>query len=321
MNDFELQWKNLSNLGHSGGRLRVYPDHILDFFIDYSLNGSPELIIEAVGVDHFGIELPFFENLDVVFREIEKGTQLGLILTDEHLFKNFTVMSYDIAERSKNFSTINEAFSSVIDCLRNWADLLKRRGKVGLSRNEAIGLWGELITLNDLLASSISSHESIVFGWRGPNGDQRDIGFNKRRIEIKTQLSTKAVSLRVTSLDQLDDKDGSLNVVLNRISPSDFGLSILDLIANISNSLTSNRISLSEFERKILLAGVDDGFEVFSEKFELDERLVYVVDDSFPRLTPKNVPVGIKSAEYEISGIAISKFQLDWQDFLESIND
>ena len=47
MNDFESQWNALGAKHHSSGMLRVYPDHRLDFFIDYALNGNRELIIEA----------------------------------------------------------------------------------------------------------------------------------------------------------------------------------------------------------------------------------------------------------------------------------
>ena len=70
MNDFDLQWKVLAESGHSSGKLRVYPDHALDLFVDYSLAGNREMIIEAKGVPYLSTDLPFFENLDVTFKEI-----------------------------------------------------------------------------------------------------------------------------------------------------------------------------------------------------------------------------------------------------------
>jgi len=115
-------------------------------------------------------------------------------------------MCYDIAERSKRGETVEAAAVIAIACLRDWADLLKRRGSQGLNRNEAIGLWGELRTLDALLESTKQNELQIVQGWRGPDGDQRDIGFNNTRIEVKTQLSTKSIGLKISSLDQLDDR-------------------------------------------------------------------------------------------------------------------
>lgn len=321
MNDFELQWNALGPKHHSAGRLRVYPDHQLDFFIDYALNGNRELIVEVKDIVFDFPELPFFENLEVIFSQASSGARIGITLTDEHLFKSFTVMCFDIAERSKGGRNLEESFTVALDCLMDWSELFKRRGKVGLTRNEVIGLWGELHTLESILQSNIASDEVIAKGWRGPNGDQRDIGFNKTRIEVKTQLATKAINLRISSLDQLDDGGNSLKLALNRITPSDKGMSVLDLIQRLFQRFAINRLAYAEFERKIVLAGPSAEQEICKEKFELDERLIYEVAKNFPRLTLSNVPVGILAAEYVITGAAISSFQIDWGTLVEALSE
>jgi Putative PD-(D/E)XK family member, (DUF4420) len=321
MNDFESQWRDLSTSGHSGGRLRVYPDHILDFFINYSLSGNRELMIEAKGVTHEFSDLPSFENLELIVKPILNGVCIGLTLTDNDLVNSFSVMCYDIAERSKRGETTEAAAVIAIESLRDWAALLKRRGQKGLSRNEVMGLWGELSTLDALLVSRPSNPYQIIQGWGGPNGDQRDIGFNGYRIEIKTQLSTRSIGLRITSLDQLDDRGDHLKVILNRISPSDKGASLADLIASITQRLIPSRSAQSEFELKIELAGYDSDLEVCKEQFALDERINFTVSDDFPRLTPGNVPQGIKSVEYEISGAAITQFQITWDELVENLSE
>jgi hypothetical protein len=321
MNDFESQWESISTSGHSAGRLRVYPEHLLDFFISFSLNGHREMVIEAKGITNDFGELPSFENLDVVLKETASGLSIGLVLTDHELTKSFAVMCFDIAERSKRGETVEAAAVIAFACLRDWADLLKRRGKQGLNRNEVLGLWGELSTLDALLGSTTGVEFPIVQGWRGPNGDQRDIGFNNTRIEVKTQLSTKSIGLKISSLDQLDDREDHLNVVLNRISPSDAGTSVVSLIEKIRGHLTFARLAQSEFERKVMLAEFDSDNKYCSEKFGLDERLVYDINDSFPRLIPSNVPFGIKSAEYEITGTSITGFQIAWEQLLEKIDE
>jgi hypothetical protein len=321
MNDFESQWHALGVKHHSAGRLRVYPDHQLDFFIDYALNGNRELIIEAKDITFNFPDLPFFENLDVIFDQSSNGARIGIALTDEHLFKSFTVMCFDIAERSKTGKSLEDSFMIALDCLRDWSELFKRRGKFGITRNEVIGLWGELYSLEAILISDVAGDELIVQGWRGPNGDQRDIGFNGTRIEIKTQLATKAISLKITSLDQLDDGGNNLKLILNRITPSDKGLSVIELSQILFKRFESNRIAHSEFERKIVLAGLNEDLEVCHEKFNIDERLIYEVSESFPKLTLSNVPIGIKAAEYEISGAAISSFQINWDQLVEKLSE
>lgn len=321
MNEFESQWESISTKGHAAGRLRVYPDHLLDFFISFSVSGHREVTIEAKGISNDFGELPPFENLDVLVKENPNGISIGLVLTNHELVKSFAVMCYDIAARSKRGETIEAATVIAFGCLRNWAALLKRRGSQGLNRNEAIGLWGELSAIDALFESTVGIELQIVQGWRGPDGDQRDIGFNNTRIEVKTQLSTKSIGLKVSSLDQLDDRGNHLNVVLNRVSPSDGGISVTGLIQKIRIHLTSTRLAQSEFERKTMLAQFDADNEHCNENFGLDERIVYDITDSFPRLIPSNVPTGIKSAEYEISGTSITNFQVSWDDMLERINE
>jgi hypothetical protein len=321
MNDFESQWRELSASGHSGGRLRVYPDHILDFFINYSLGGNRELVIEVKGFSLEFNDLPSFENLELTTKPIPLGLCIGLTLVDNELVKSFSVMCFDIAERSRNGETVEAAAVIAIQCLRDWAALLKRRGLMGLTRNEVMGLWGELSSLDALLFERPKNAYQIVHGWRGPNGDQRDIGFNGNRIEIKTQLSTRSIGLRITSLDQLDERGDHLTVILNRISPSDKGSSLAGLIKSIEQRLVANRMAHSEFERKIALAEYDPNLEACSELFALDERINFLVRTDFPRLTPGNVPHGIKGAEYEISGAAIVQFQISWDELVENLSD
>mgnify|MGYP000502881565 CR=1 FL=1 len=319
MNDFETQWESISTTGHAAGRLRVYPDHLLDFFISFSLSGHREIVIEAKGITNDFGELPSFENFEVVLTETATGLSIGLVLTDHELTKSFAVMCFDIAERSKRGETVEVAAVIAIACLRDWADLLKRRGKQGLNRNEALGLWGELNTLDALLGSTTGVDLQIVQGWRGPNGDQRDIGFNNNRIEVKTQLSTKSIGLKISSLDQLDDREDQLTVVLNRISPSAAGTSVASLIEKIRAHLSFKRLAQSEFERKVMLAEFDSDNEYCNENFGLDERIVYDINDTFPRLIPRNVPFGIKSVEYEITGTSVTGFQIAWEHLLEKI--
>jgi hypothetical protein len=321
MNDFEFQWENISSSGHAAGRLRVYPDHLLDFFISYSLSGHREMVIEAKGLSNNFNDLPSFENLDLVFNQTNTGISIGLALTDSELVKSFSVMCYDIAERSRRGESIEAAAVIVVECLRSWAALLKRRGKIGLTRNEAIGLWGELSTIDALLSEKNIKESPIIFGWRGPNGDQRDIGYNNTRIEVKAQLSTQSIGLKITSLDQLDDRGDHLKVVLNRISPSETGISITNLIGKIQEILTTNRLAQSEFDRKVMLAEFDSNLDVCQELFGLDERIIFDVRDGFPRLIPSTVASGIKNTSYEISGSSILQYQISWIELVEDLGD
>jgi hypothetical protein len=321
LNDFEAKWLELAPKGHAAGRLRVYPDHKLDFFIDYSLSGNRELIIEAKAFVEEIDNLPTFASFEVVQKKLDGSYQIGLILTDNQLMKTFSVMCYDIAERSKQGVNILSSLAIAVETIRSWSQLLRIRKKQGLSRNEVIGLWGEVFTLMKILIDQDKYISEIIYGWRGPDTDQRDLGFNGTRVEIKTQLSTKSITLKISSLDQLDDGGGRLKIALNRISPSVDGHSLSELIESVILLIEGNNLILSEFERKIELSGYDHANNFANEKFGLDECIIYSVVESFPKLTRTNVPPSIIKVEYEIDGNQINNYKILWSELLECFNE
>lgn len=319
MIDFDKQWDALAQEVNQSGVRRVYPDHILNFFVGYSEDGRRQLAIIHRGATVDPLDLPTFENLDVIAESHDEEFKILLVVRNKELQDKFTVMCFDIAESSKESLSSIEALIKVAKSLSRWADLFKISNSSRLKMNQAIGLWGEIKILRDLIEENIESADIVVRGWRGPNGDQKDIGFNRRRIEIKTQLSTKKSELAISSLAQLDDNDEMLMIVLNRVSPSDDGYSILDLVKITLDLIRENKEATLDFKRKIILAGYDDTDDQCKAKYALNEMLIYRVSETFPRLIPRNVPIGITSAQYSILCSAIANFEIKWPALVEDM--
>lgn len=321
MNEFASKWEEISQTGHAAGRFRVFPDHPLDFFLDFSLIGKREVMVEALADGLPVPNLPTFQNIELSITEVTGGLRIGMTLNDEDLSQSFSVMCYDLVQRSSKGISVPDALQIFLTALSHWADLFKQKLLGGLTRPETMGLLGELIVLEYLITNGPVNVLTAVKGWRGPDGDARDIGFNGSRIEVKTQLSTKAISLKISSLDQLDDNGGKLHVVLNRISPAENGYSLNEVVSRLSALLSQNRYVLSEFERKLELASYDHNSGYSKEKFGLDQTIIYLVNESFPRLTPQNVPQGIFAVCYEIRGIALENHVSSWDELLSTINE
>lgn len=319
MIDFDIQWEALAQEVNKSGIRRVYPDHILDFFVGYSEDGERQLAIMHRGATVPPLDLPTFENLDVIAESHKGEFKILLVIKNKELEDKFTVMCFDIAESSKESLSSIEALKKVAKSLSRWADLFKTSNPARLKMNQAIGLWGEIKILKDLIEENIEGVDVVVRGWRGPNGDQKDIGYNRRRIEIKTQLSTRKTQLAISSLDQLDDNVEMLMIVLNRVSPADDGYSILDLVKITQNLIRESKEATLDFKRKIILAGYDDTDDQCKAKYALNEMLIYKVNDTFPRLIPRNVPVGITSAQYAILCSAITSFEIKWSALVEGM--
>lgn len=321
MNEFSSKWEEISQTGHLAGRFRVFPDHPLNFFLDFSLNGRREVMVEVIAVGLQVPTLPTFQNIELSITEIVGGLRIGMTLIDDDLSQSFSVMCYDLAQRSNKGNSAADAMQIFLTALNHWADLFKQKLSGGLTRPETIGLLGELLVLEHLITIGSVNALTAIKGWRGPDGDARDMGFNGSRIEVKTQLSTKAITLKISSLDQLDDNGDKLHVVLNRISPAENGHSLNEVISRLAALLSQSRLALSEFERKLELAFFDHNSGYAKEKFGLDQTTIYLVNESFPRLTPKNVPQGIFAVCYEIRGIALESHMASWEQLLGAIND
>jgi hypothetical protein len=322
MNEFASKWEEIYQKGHSAGRFRVFPDHPLDFFLAFSLHGKREVMVEAVASGITVPDLPTFQNIELSITEVTGGLRIGMTLNDENLSQSFSVMCYDLVQRSSKGINVPDALQIFLTALSHWADLFKQKLSGGLTRPETMGLLGELLVLEHLITKGSINVLTAVKGWRGPDGDARDIGFNGSRIEVKTQLSTKAITLKVSSLDQLDDNGGKLHVVLNRISPAENSShSLNEVVSRLSDLLSQSRYALSEFERKLELASFDNNSGYSKEKFGLDQTIIYLVNESFPRLTPQNVPQGIFTVCYEIRGIALESHTSSWEELLGTINE
>lgn len=321
MNEFEARWLALAGASHERARLRAYPDHLFNFYVQYSAGGRREMILEMFDEAIPDFELPSFRNIEIAKVQVKGGMRIAMTLLESDLSRNFSVMCYDLAERSKSERTVAGAITILLRVLVSWAELFKRRVDDGISKEEVVGLMGELLLLEELITEGRVSLETLIQSWRGPHGDARDIGLNGTRIEVKTQRSTSAMRLRISSLEQLNDRGDHVFIVLRRISVSDKGRSVLAIADAIQGLLSSSPLAALEFERKLALSGMDSGFAHCHDEYESDERIVYAVLLGFPRLIPGKVPDGIVAAEYEIGGHFLEAFRSTWDVLIGALHD
>lgn len=312
MNEFESRWIAVSGDGHAAGRFRVYPDHPLNFYVQFSLGGLREVVIEVLGENLPDFDLPAFRNIDVIKVPVAGGIRIGMTLLDGDLARNFSLMCYDLAERSRSADSVDAAVGILLRALINWAELFKRRADHSLTREEVLGLIGELLVIEALLDQTNVNPDALVQGWRGPDGDARDIGVNGARIEVKAQRSTSALKLQISSLNQLDDRGEHVFVILIRLTPSEHGRSLVQLVQEIQRRLRGKPLAQLEFERKVELSGMSADSDLSNESYSDDDRLVYAVTNEFPRLIPGNVPPGVAAAQYEIAGPPLDACRTTW---------
>ncbi|MBP5955507.1 PD-(D/E)XK motif protein [Pseudomonas anatoliensis] len=319
--DFSGKWDEISTLGYEAGRFRVCPDHLIDLFVGFSVAREREFTFESSITNFEAEEIPDFENLEVHLTDDRGRKSLTLRLMDRGLTDLFSIICCDLAEASSVATTESGAIRIFVVRLSRWAELLRRRRANELSFKERLGLLGELNMLVWAIEECGVDAMLAVRGWRGPEGDTNDIGLNNLRIEVKAQLSTQRQSLKISSLDQLNWDGRNLYIAANRFSPSDQGLSLESLSADIFVKLATNRSGVMEFQRKLILAGYDSDASYAGDTYNLEKLSLYRVTENFPRLVPSNVPHGVTKVSYEVSCELISDFLVPPSELVGLIND
>nr|PMK37662.1 hypothetical protein BCU00_18050 [Vibrio breoganii] len=188
--------------------------------------------------------------------------------------------------------------SQLLNRIHCWVQFMEK-SKSAMSKAKELGLYGEVKVVLQLIESGVPT-KNVLNAWVGPERGLHDFVFPQLDIEVKTTTSESA-SCKISSLDQLDNLSNSnLYLSLVKIAESPSGLTLSEFIED-TKALFSVE-DRSAFEEKLMLEGyhskLADGFDT---KYTISELLNYLVDDSFPKLTPVNVPVQISHASYSVN--------------------
>ena len=200
-----------------------------------------------------------------------------------------------LARLGSGQSCVVAALSTIQDFRRL---LLKSRT---VSATMITGLLGELLVLGRLLERKSDAWRT----WRGPLGDRHDFRSGDHALEVKTSSRVSAGTITVSSIEQMAAPSGGslhlLHILLEETAAGQLSISSLGR-AVLSRADEPNRV------RDCLAAlGCEDVDSPHwnPTTFRLEAQTYYLVDDLFPRLTPKMlpegvVPTGVSGVTYEI---------------------
>lgn len=156
--------------------------------------------------------------------------------------------------------------------------------------------------LAELLALEALVIKGANFEWSGPFGGVVDIKTPSTDYEIKSTVSRYGSVVNISGQFQLAASSGKpLQLVHFRFEPADEGLSI-DLVCDRLIGLGVDAVML---EGALQRLGMEAGCSTRKEGYNLLEARSYVVDDSFPRITPASftggvLPAGVVQFEYSV---------------------
>lgn len=181
-----------------------------------------------------------------------------------------------------------------------WQEFM-RKGTVGLSTEDEIGLVGELTLLRAIIDSGINTTVAIE-SWVGPINGIQDFEIGTGALEAKSTLSALGFPAKIGSLEQLNDAIRQpLFVVGIRLKPSIYGQNLPEIVAALQLKILGNTEAERLLTERLIAAGyIDAHSDRYTRRFELAGTRIVEVINNFPRLTSGNVPAGIMKVMYEI---------------------
>lgn len=268
--------------------------------LGYQSRGIPiSLGIDSSGKHHLFI--PYFGPSKIVEDKKSKGVH---ILSKPLLIDDKEIAFIDLI---CNISNLNQYFSYVIleilleiekevdepikicyRVLNKWREFFSKETKHILSKNELIGLFGELWHLREIL----KINPNCIDIWTGPNTAEHDIKNGNLALEIKTTTKREGRFFEVHGIEQLmTPEGGNLYLATMKIEEVPNGVEsvpgLIDSICNLGVDCNKFFMKLAEIEYYL-----DCNEEYSKLQFEIKENRLYFIDDDFPRIVPDSFVKG-----------------------------
>ena len=298
------KWNNIPM--YVNGYQLLDGNHPVDIYIGYEeLNQKTLLILNAREF----VDLPSSKSIIAHnFQRADGSWAISFRLVQIKNEDVFIRLCWDIIESSRDEK--KDAVGYIVGRYLKWQKLMAHQRPDIMDTSRQKGLIGELHYLKFL--SQKEGNSKAIDSWVGPEGADQDFIFEDHWSEIKATL-VSSVCISISSLEQLDTTfAGDLVVVfLDKTAPGDAsGFTLTHAVNEARRIFESEARLLEKLEIKLFQYGYKDSKEYEIQKYILSGESTYRVDDTFPKLTKKNVPFQIIGAKYTISLAAIEMFKI-----------
>jgi hypothetical protein len=228
----------------------------------------------------------------------DPGPLLALTLEDSAQADLFATVCADAVATAAE-APKDESLPRFLARLDAWRRFLRER-RAGLTRNETVGLLGELLVLEQLLHTDTT----LLTTWTAPDDGLHD--FLLRGLGPVSKL-------RISTLDQLDTTGlRRLDLFHVRLVEMPDGRSLGSLTGDIERCLPDEP-SRRAFANALLRRGLmpDDLAALSAPIVQPRVIVAYAVDHTFPKLIRTAVPAAVQEAEYSLELRAIAEHSVE----------
>lgn len=198
--------------------------------------------------------------------------------------------------------------------ISDFRELLERNQSSAVTQTAIVGLVGELLYLNRLLARSPSGWKA----WRGPAGDRHDFRIGDSSLELKTTSQANNTVITIHGTDQLlPPSAGRLHLLHLTLEAVAGGLLSVSSLGRSALAKADDSATVAQLIGSAGCSNVDDP-AWNATAYRLENENLYEVRNGFPRLVPQtmadsNLPLGVSDVIYKVDLACAREYCLDKQ--------
>lgn len=262
-------------------------------------------------------------ELEADVRKDDGKAMLSVRLENQDDADIFARFCDDIVMTVKGAANETTAVQAFIGRTWKWHALLKGARKKTLSRQDQLGLIGELHTMKDDIGS-VKGIGVALEAWRGSEGSPKDFELSGLCIECKARGASSRSKVRITSEHQLADVPGQELVLLvhtfSTAQKDEVGaMDLHDMVSLIRSKVDAERPDLKlMLEEKLDEAGYENEHEYDVVALHRSTEN-YSVMEGFPRIVPGNYQEGPIEVSYDLPLAQITPFEICKHELLQLI--
>lgn len=262
-----------------------------------------------------------FKGVEIFAFEVQDNIELNIYLLDNELKDIFSLFIQNILEDIEQCVTESEAITKSLNVVSKWKKLFDKLNFTGLTLEQQKGLLGELLFLDYLLNSKMTSSKAVN-AWTGSEQDfqAKDFTFGSVGVEIKF-TSSKQPRIKVSNERQLDGEylNDLFLVLFSTEAVKEGGISLNSIIDKIRNVISSDD-ELFAFNGKLLLYGYfDQDREHYDKMYSIKNTYPLIVSSDFPKIVKSDLALGIFDTSYSIEISAVENFIIEFELILAKI--
>ncbi|GGK90145.1 hypothetical protein GCM10007382_07740 [Salinibacterium xinjiangense] len=231
----------------------------------------------------------------------------------------FGVVVQDLV-RAVTPSTGEEA-KKVSERLSRWKAFFSRNVE-GLTREEQLGLFAELVVLQELQAAGVPVDRSVAL-WEGPHSEVHDFSAQDWALEVKASASLASASATINSERQLDPGEISplfLIFLGYDVRPHSQGLTLPQIVGRVRKSLANFANEADHFEDLLIDVGyLDIHASLYFSHYESTREEVFAVRQDFPSLRTTDLPPAVSRTKYQLNIDQCQEWRVTFEAMVEPV--